>query len=237
MCGCNENINLGGIAGDQGVQGIQGIQGIQGNGVVSTAWTSNSGTQPQGTQGTTDTYTITFTDATTDTFTVYNGANGTNSQVSGFTHYLGEPYLGGIIYYLYKGSDGLEHGLVVSLTQALGHAWQTTGLFTVTGADRTEDGIYNTVLMTNSPVATYIATLGAGWYLPSNDEILILFDNRFHVQKSLRSGGNTLITSVAGYWTSTEFDTNNAYAFSSSGNTFYQVAKNGGIVSRGIKAF
>lgn len=53
-----------------------GPQGLTGNGVVGTAWTSNSGGQPQGTQGTTDTYTLTYTDGTTDTFTVYNGANG-----------------------------------------------------------------------------------------------------------------------------------------------------------------
>ena len=39
-----------------------------------------------------------------------------NAGVGGFTHYLGEAYNGGIIYYLYKGSDGLEHGLIVALT-------------------------------------------------------------------------------------------------------------------------
>ena len=55
-----------------------GAAGTNGNGIVSTSWTSNSGGDPQGTQGTTDTYTITYDDATTSTFLVTNGANGTN---------------------------------------------------------------------------------------------------------------------------------------------------------------
>lgn len=43
-----------------------------GNGIDNITRTSGTGAA-----GTTDTYTITYTDATTDTFTVYNGANGT----------------------------------------------------------------------------------------------------------------------------------------------------------------
>ena len=78
-----------GDTGDTGPQGPQGIQGIQGatgatgatgpkgdtgdtgNGIDNIVRTSGDGSP-----GTTDTYTITYTDATTDTFTVYNGANG-----------------------------------------------------------------------------------------------------------------------------------------------------------------
>ncbi len=72
-----------GIQGEQGVQGVQGQQGIEGaqgakgdtgKGISSIARTSGSGTA-----GTTDTYTITFTDSTTATFTVYNGADGEGS--------------------------------------------------------------------------------------------------------------------------------------------------------------
>jgi hypothetical protein len=74
MCGCNENINL--SSGIEGPQGPQGIQGEIGNGIVSTDWTSNDGGQPQGTEGTTDTYTIVYDDGGSDTFVVYNGADG-----------------------------------------------------------------------------------------------------------------------------------------------------------------
>ena len=137
-------------------------------------------------------------------------ANGTPGQVGGFTHYLGEAFNGGIIYYLYKGSDGLEHGLIVALTESTA-AWQTTG--TLVNANRTEDGAYNTNLMTGSPAATYIAGLGAGWYLPSIDELELLYYNRYSAQKGLRTGGNTLLSNTVTYWSSTEYNATIAYYF------------------------
>ena len=137
-------------------------------------------------------------------------ANGTPGQVGGFTHYLGEAFNGGIIYYLYKGSDGLEHGLIVALTESTA-AWQTTG--TLVNANRTEDGAYNTNLMTGSPAATYIAGLGAGWYLPSIDELELLYYNRYSAQKGLRNGGNTLLSNTVTYWSSTEYNATIAYYF------------------------
>lgn len=82
--------------GEQGPQGIQGIQGpagadgtngtngTDGVGISNIAWTSNSGGQPQGTQGTTDTYTITLTDASTYNFLVTNGADGAGSGGGAF---------------------------------------------------------------------------------------------------------------------------------------------------------
>jgi hypothetical protein len=152
----------------------------------------------------------------------------------GFTHYLGEAFNGGIIYYLYKGSDGLEHGLIVALTESSA-TWQTVA--TLVGANRTEDGAFNTALMTGSPAATYIATLGAGWYLPSIDELGLLYYNRYSAQKGLRAGGNTLLSNAADYWSSTEYYTIDAYNF----NFFNGFANfNNKIVTftvRGVKAF
>ena len=135
-----------------------------------------------------------------------------NTGVSGFTHYLGEAFNGGIIYYLYKGSDGLEHGLIVALSESTSLAWQTTG--TLVNANRTEDGAYNTNLMTGSPAATYIASLGAGWYLPSVDELGLLYYNRYSAQKGLRAGGNTLLSSTAWYWSSNEYSAIRSQLFS-----------------------
>jgi hypothetical protein len=77
-CNSCSNITLPGVAGPAGSPGAAGAAGAAGNGIVSTSWTSNSGGDPQGTQGTTDTYTITYDDATTSTFLVTNGANGTD---------------------------------------------------------------------------------------------------------------------------------------------------------------
>ena len=98
------------------------------------------------------------------------------------------------------------------LTESSPLAWQTTG--TLVNANRTEDGVYNTNLMTGSPAATYIASLGAGWYLPSVDELGLLYYNRYSAQKGLRAGGNTLLSSTAWYWSSNEYSAIRSQLFS-----------------------
>ena len=67
--------------------------------------------------------------------------------------------------------------------------------------------------MTGSAAATYVTGLGAGWYLPSIDELGLLYYNRFTTNKALRTGGFTLLSSTAYYWSSTEDGTNRAYPF------------------------
>ncbi len=161
-------------------------------------------------------------------------ANSATVPIGGFTHYLGEAFNGGIIYYLYKGSDGLEHGLIVALTESTA-IWQSTS--SLVNANRTEDGAYNTGLMTNSPAAAYIATLGAGWYLPSIDELGLLYYNRYSVQKTLRAGGNTLLSKTAYYWSSTEYNGNNAYYFIFGNGYTNNDGKTYTVSLRGIRAF
>jgi hypothetical protein len=158
-----------------------------------------------------------------------------SSTPSGFTHYLGEAFNGGIIFYLYKGSDGLEHGLIVALTESTPLAWQTVG--TLVNANRTEDGAYNTTLMTGSPAATYIAGLGAGWYLPSINELALLYYNMYSAQKGLRTGGNTLLSSSADYWSSTEYNATNAYLFYFGNGSAYDRNKTATLTVRGVRAF
>ena len=156
------------------------------------------------------------------------------STPSGFTHYLGEAFNGGIIFYLYKGSDGLEHGLIVALTESTAQ-WQSSA--TLVNANRTEDGAFNTALMTNSPAATYITGLGAGWYLPSIDELGLLYYNRYSVQKALRAGGSTLLSNTAYYWSSTEYLATNAYFFYFSGGYAFTNHKTNTNTVRGVRAF
>jgi hypothetical protein len=180
-------------------------------------------------------YTIT---GTNELMSVPYALNAANANVGGFTHYLGEAFNGGIIYYLYKGSDGLEHGLIVALTESTPLAWQTTG--TLVNANRTEDGAYNTALMTGSPVAAYIATLGTGWYLPSVDELGLLFYNRYSAQKGLRLGGNTLLqwnSLTAWYWSSSEYDASYAFRYSFLDGTADQNIKTTACYVRAVRAF
>jgi len=134
------------------------------------------------------------------------------NATGGGTHYLGEDYLNGIIFNLYIGSDGLQHGLVVSKTETS----TTWGVNTLVGADRTEDGAYNMNLMpTGAGTArTWVQSLGTSWYLPSIDELSLLWHSRYYVNKTARSIGSTLLTATNGaYWSSTETIADYALAY------------------------
>ena len=119
--------------------------------------------------------------------------------------YLGQDTLGGIVYYIYKDATGTQHGLIVNKNESTA-VWQAPST-SLTNADRTEDGAYNTGLMTSSAAATYVTGLGAGWYLPSIDELALLYYNRFSANKALRAGGFTLLGYDAFYWSSLEYIT------------------------------
>lgn len=64
-----------GSNGTNGTNGKDGANGADGRGIKSVARTSGNGSA-----GTTDTYTITYTDTTTSTFTVYNGKDGATGK-------------------------------------------------------------------------------------------------------------------------------------------------------------
>lgn len=135
-----------------------------------------------------------------------------------YTVHLGKDTLGGIVYFIYLGSDGSQHGLIVNKTESTA-VWQaiggTTG--TLTNADRSEDGAYNTALMTSSAAANYVNRLTDGgfsdWYLPSIDELSLLWYSRLTTNKALRAGSFTLLSTRDYYWSSTELNATLAYAF------------------------
>jgi hypothetical protein len=166
------------------------------------------------------------------------GNSATTNPISGFTHYLGEPFGGGVVFYLYKGSDGLEHGLIVSLTQSVLLQWQTNTA-TFFNATSSEDGTTNTASMNAAvcPAKTYIGTLGAGWYIPSMDEMGLLYYNRYNVQKTLRANANTLLSLFANYWTSTEVAGSDAFVFGFNSGSFFNNFKTNSHTVRGIKSF
>tara|TARA_R110000868_G_scaffold30239_1_gene112106 strand:+ start:3272 stop:3928 length:657 start_codon:yes stop_codon:yes gene_type:complete len=156
-----------------------------------------------------------------------------------FVHYLGEEFEGGIIYHLYKDSLGVEHGLIVNKAEQGALKWQNIG--TATTAVRTEDGVFNTNLMTDSPAEAYVTGLTDGgfsdWYLPSIDESNLLYDNRFNTNKALRSGAFTLL-STATYWSSTELNTGSAYILNSISGVAATLAKdNTTVLTRAIRSF
>jgi len=157
--------------------------------------------------------------------------------VGGFERYIGEEYLGGIVFHLFKDFDGLEHGLIVSKTHDTS-VWQDVSV--TTGANRTEDGSYNTPLITNSTLMQdFLVDLennfGGDWYLPSIDELSLLSSNRFAVQKTLRSTISTLLSGK--HWSSTEFNTTLAFIFDFNGGFVSTTVKSNPGSVRGVRSF
>jgi hypothetical protein len=148
--------------------------------------------------------------------------------------HLGQDTLGGIVYYIYVGSDGQQHGLIVSKTEMFAR-WQSP--VSGVGSTRSWDGPFNTNLINNSPAKDWIVTnLGADWYLPSIDELTLLFQNSFHVNSALFNASATLLN-TGFYWSSTENGLNNAWVFSKSTFGVQSISKLDFQYIRGVKAF
>lgn len=155
--------------------------------------------------------------------------------IPSFDFYLGQDTLGGIVYYLYRGEDGQQHGLIVSTTESPIMEWQSTT--SVTNATRSWDGVYNMSLLTNSPIKNWVTTnFSSNWYIPSVDELSILWHNRFHVNKTLSSLGLPLLT-YSNYWSCTETSSTNAYSFSFSSGSVNGSSKFGTYAVRAIRTF
>jgi hypothetical protein len=137
---------------------------------------------------------------------VVNATDGNSSN----DFYLGQDTLGGIVFYIYLDRNGDQHGLIVSKTETAAQ-WQSTT--STTNATRSWDGEYNMSLMINSPAKTWVESLGSEWYLPSVDELVILYNNRFHVNKALNDAGETIFGNTNNYWSSTEFGGGSAWRF------------------------
>lgn len=132
-----------GIQGETGPQGIQGVQGETGNGITSVVRTAGDGSE-----GTIDIYTITYTDTTTSTFQVQNGANGLSvdhiSKVLGtgaagttdtYEAWLdsGETISAGT-FTVYNGSNGIDGQDVDHVSKTAGTGLSgTTDTYTVWG--------------------------------------------------------------------------------------------------------
>ena len=139
---------------------------------------------------------------TVNKYLPYTSENTGDALTNAATHYIGEYFGGGVIYWL--DTTG-EHGLVASVADIGFTSWRN-GTFVVTGAKGTAIGTSasNTrkIIRIQGRTGNYAALLCAeysndgysDWFLPSVDELNALF-----IQKNLLGGvwGD-------GYWSSTE---------------------------------
>lgn len=140
----------------------------------------------------------------------------------GFTHYIGEHFGGGVIFHLWKDNTGVEHGLIVDKTDlTTAQAWSNaTSSLIGSSAQSSWDGLSNSNAiagpsLTNSAAAICLNATNGGqsdWYLPSIDELSLLWHNRFNVNKSLSTiGGATVLPISVFYWSSTEESAGSAW--------------------------
>ena len=142
-----------------------------------------------------------------------NAANGDKgTTATGGPYKVGDYYNDGtkegIVFEVY---DGGWHGKIVSLDYS-SEQWAVDAVYeNVTGATSKTGGMNNMNKIKklpnwkqNYPAFAWCASLGNGWYLPAKDELLLIYQNRDAINRSLnRQGYEGLANSV--YWSSTEY--------------------------------
>lgn len=194
-------------------------------------------------------YTITGTSQLLSVpYALYAANAGTATGGGNFTHYIGEEYGGGVIFHLWKDNAGVEHGLIVALTnQSTSQAWSNvTSAAIGTSAQSSWDGLSNSNSIvgqadhTSSAAKLCLDLVSGGqsdWYLPSIQELNMLWNNYYTVTTALSqiSGATQLSNSV--YWSSSENNTNGAWDFYFGSGSAYSGSKNNTYYVRAVRAF
>jgi len=175
-----------------------------------------------------------------------NGASNGN-----FTHYIGEHFGGGVIFHLWKDAQGVEHGLIVDKTDlSTSQEWSNVyQVFIGPSAQSLWDGLSNSnaivaqVGHTQSAASLCLNSTNSGyndWYLPSIQEIDLLWNNYFNVSRTLSQISGATQMQQVNYWSSTEGEYDGAYILIFAIN--YQInysypLKNNTYYVRAIRAF
>ncbi|MCX6306978.1 MAG: hypothetical protein NT040_18595 [Bacteroidetes bacterium] len=180
--------------------------------------------------------------------TIYNTTKNCNETYNGSswvcnTHYIGESYGGGIVFYVY---DNGQHGLIAATAnQSQSMQWYN-GTYRTTGTagDGVNAGTMNTAMIVATQMADnqsgdfaakicadYSVTVGGvtygDWYLPSKYELNLLY-----IQRTVVGGFD-----ISDYWSSSEYNSIVAsYKDFLNGDQDY-LSKNFGCAVRAIRAF
>ena len=169
------------------------------------------------TMGTTQLLSVPYAMYAKSAGTVSGGGTGGN-----FTHYIGEEFGGGVIFHLWKDNAGVEHGLIVDKTDlSTAQAWSNIDQTLIgLAAQSSWDGLSNSNAIvgqaghTSSAAALCLNSTNGGqndWYLPSVQELNMLWNNYYTVARSLTQISGATQLQPAYYWSSTEY--NNGYAW------------------------
>jgi hypothetical protein len=137
-----------------------------------------------------------------------------------FIRYVGESYGGGVVFSVWKDASGTEHGLIVSTkNQSDSIIWSNVidrkvGI----GAQSAFDGKANTNAIIaqqghiNSAALLceqYAADGQTDWYLPTQQELGVLWSNVLAVNAVLRGIPGAVVIGNEGFWSSVEDPTPN----------------------------
>jgi hypothetical protein len=175
------------------------------------------------------------TELTSAPYSLYSLTADTASYARAGTHYIGESYGGGIVFYV--DSSG-QHGLIAATADQSPGIWWYNGTFTTTNAirDGIGAGMYNTqlIIANEGPgwdagqiCANYQGGGYGDWYLPSKYELNLSFQQQGVV------GGFVPDT----YWSSTEDSSDVAWAQTFNNGVQYFTNKSEMEHVRAIRAF
>lgn len=194
-------------------------------------------------------YTITGTSQLLSVpYALYAANAGTAIGGDNFTHYIGEEYGGGVIFHLWKDNAGVEHGLIVALTdQSISQAWSNV---TQTEIGASAQSSWNGLSNSNSIVGQAGHTSSAAklcldlvsggqsdWYLPSIQELNMLWNNYYTVARVLSQISGAAQLSNRYYWSSSEYGNYDAWAFTFNGGSPSTNGKAGTLYVRAVRAF
>jgi len=192
-----------------------------------------------------------FTDSV-NTYRAGNGIKIVDFQISmEKKHYVGEIYLGGIIFFV---DHTGEHGLIASLCDLDGGNGVTYSDVVDQeigeAARSATDGVANTNAMIAQQKSTSAAqlcrNLGPEWYLPSNREVYLLFQQEILIDRILDNDGDPDTHGLVQeydkptrgrYWSSTEEGPKEAWGHKSSSGDTSHLPKTRTQRVRAIRAF
>lgn len=166
-----------------------------------------------------------------------------------FTHYIGEEFGGGVIFHLWKDNAGIEHGLIVDKTDlSTAQVWSNIDATLIgSSAQSSWDGLSNSNAIvgqaghTSSASALCLNSTNGGqsdWYLPSIQELNMLWNNYYTVARSLTQISGATQLQSAGYWSSSESDLfTSAWYFLFNGGPSYSDYKFLTFYVRAVRAF
>jgi hypothetical protein len=155
---------------------------------------------------------------------------------------------GGVIFHRYLDGD-TQNYLVVGLTDlSTSQAWSNVASTLIgSTAQSTWNGLSNSNAIVSQATQTSSAAKlcldstainQTDWYLPSVDELVLVFNNRYEVNKSLSLIGGASQILYDQYWSSVEFASNTAWTFLfQTGVPIQNVSKSDNYRVRAIRKF